>query len=64
MSIQPAPKTKRGANRQYNAVVREAYRRLSGGTKFGVDLSTLRTVWRDGYDKIVALRLMYASLPN
>jgi len=57
------PKSKRGAIRQYNAVIREAYRKLAGGTKFGVDLTTLKIVWPQGYDKIAELRMMYGTLP-
>lgn len=57
-------RTKRGAIRRYDAIIRQCYRDLAGGTQFGIDMPTLRITFPDRYAEIQALRAMFASLPD
>lgn len=56
-------KTKRGAIRRYNAIIRACYRDAKGGTEYGIDMPTLRVTWPDRYAEIVELRAAYKTLP-
>lgn len=56
-------RTKRGAIRRYNAIIRACYRELAGGTQYGIDWPTLRLALPDRYAEIESLRAAYAGLP-
>lgn len=57
-------RTKRGARRRYNAIIRQCFRDGQGGLLFGMDWPTLRMTWPDRYAEIQALRALYPSLPE
>lgn len=57
-----APKSKRGADRQYAAIYRRL-RQESGYQPFGFDWVTLRLTRPDEYAQLKALRAMYETLP-
>lgn len=57
-------KTKRGAIRRYNAIIRWCYRDLRGGTQYGVDWPTLCATFPDRAQEIRDLRERYPSLPE
>lgn len=57
-------KSKRGAFRRYNAIIRQCYRDLAGGTQYGIDMPTLRVTFPERYAEIVALRAVFSSLPE
>lgn len=59
-----AVRTKRGAVRRYNAIVRKCYRELRGGTQYGIDLPTLMIVMPVEANEIIQLKAMYSSLPD
>lgn len=56
-------KTKRGALRRYDAIIRQCYRDLAGGTQYGIDMPTLRITFPDRYAEIVELKANFAALP-
>jgi hypothetical protein len=58
------PKSKRGAVRKYNAIMRRARRELRGGLTFGLDWSTFRALYWEEAKLIVAMRDAYPSLPD
>jgi hypothetical protein len=58
------PKTKRGAMRQYNALINACRRELAGGLQFGMDWPTVRTTFPERYARIQALKSMYEGLPS
>lgn len=58
-----AVKSKRGAVRRYDAIIRQCYRDLVGGTQYGIDWPTLRITFPDRYAEIQALRAAFPSLP-
>jgi hypothetical protein len=58
-----AIKSKRGAIRRYDAIIRQCYRDLAGGTSFGIDMPTLRVTFPERYAEIMALKALFASLP-
>ena len=58
-----APKTKRGAVRQYDTIMRACRRDLAGGLSFGMDWPTLRITFPERYARIQELKAMYAGLP-
>jgi hypothetical protein len=57
-------RTKRGALRRYNAIIRQCYRDGAGGTQYGIDWPTLRVTWPDRYAELQALKAAFANLPN
>jgi hypothetical protein len=59
-----APKSKRGAVRQYDAIMRACRRDLAGGLSFGMDWPTLRATFPERYARIQELRAAYAGLPS
>jgi hypothetical protein len=61
---QPMPKSKRGAYRQYRALLRAYKRAFDGGGAFGWDWPTLRLNSPETYTKIEALRAVYTQLPE
>jgi hypothetical protein len=46
-----APKTRAGAERQYNAVIRAYKHAFDGGGMFGWDWRTFEINWQEGYAK-------------
>jgi hypothetical protein len=58
------PKSKRGAVRQYDAIIRACRRDLDGGGCFGMDWPTLRITFPERYARIQELRAMFAGLPS
>ena len=57
-------RTRRGAWRRYNAIIRQCYRDCAGGLTFGLDWPTLRIHWPDRYAELKALRWGYPFLPG
>jgi hypothetical protein len=57
------PKTKRGALRQYDAIMRACRRDLAGGLSFGMDWPTLRSTFPERYQRLKTLEEMYKDLP-
>lgn len=53
------PKSKRGANRQWIAIVREYKRRFEGW-----DWPTFRLNWPEAWQYVQELRAVYYSLPD
>ncbi|MBK4735981.1 hypothetical protein [Noviherbaspirillum pedocola] len=58
------PKSKRGAVRQYNALVTRFYRELDGGCTFGIDWPTARSFFPKECAHIDAMRSAFAALPD
>jgi hypothetical protein len=58
------PRSKRGANRQYSAILRAYKRAFDGGGAFEWDWPTLRSNWPEGYAKLQTLKSVYYTLPN
>jgi hypothetical protein len=58
------PKTKRGASRQFNAILNAYRRAFAGGGMFGFDWPTMRINAPDTYAKLHTLRELYPTLPN
>ena len=58
------PKSKRGARRQYDAIMRQCRRDLSGGLSYGMDWPTLRATFPDRYAHLQAMNAAYPTLPN
>ena len=56
-------RTKRGAIRRYNAIIRKYRRDFAGGGMFGFDLPTMRSNCPEAYAEIQALRDIYPKLP-
>ena len=57
-------KSKRGALRRYNAIIRAIYRDLRGGTSYGVDWPTIRVTFPERYAELQALHAVWSSLPE
>jgi hypothetical protein len=58
------PKSKLGAWRHRDAIIRACYRDLAGGTQYGIDMPTLRVTFPDRYAELVALQAAFANLPD
>lgn len=59
-----APKSKRGADRQYNAILNRYHDMFRGGGMYGWDWPTFRLNWPEGYTRCRELRAIYFSLPD
>jgi hypothetical protein len=59
-----AIKSKRGALRRYNAILRQCFADMAGGLQFGMDWPTLRITFPERYAEIQQLRALYATLPD
>lgn len=57
-------KSKRGARRRYDAIIRQCHRDLAGGTEYGIDWPTLRAVFPERYEEIMQLKAAWAGLPD
>ena len=58
------PKTKRGARRQYDAIIRRCQQELAGGLAFGLDWPTLMVTFPDRYAHLQAMNAAFAKLPD
>ena len=59
-----AIRTKRGALRRYNAILRQCFKGMAGGLQFGMDWPTLRITFPERYAEIAALRAAFKNLPE
>ena len=57
-------RTKRGALKRYNALLRQCFAEMRGGLEFGMDWPTLRITFPERYAEIKALRTIFAALPD
>jgi hypothetical protein len=57
-----APKTRAGAERQYDAVIRAYKRAFDGGGMFGWDWRTFEINWQEGYAKAQRLAQLANTL--
>lgn len=62
--MRPYPKTKRGARRQYDAIIRQCLRDATGGLGYGLDMPTLRATWPDRYLRLRWIQHNMAVLPD
>lgn len=58
------PRSKRGANLRYSAVLRAYKTAFAGGGAFGWDWPTLRLNWPDGFSYLQRLKAIYYRLPD
>jgi hypothetical protein len=58
------PKSKRGALRQYNALINACQRDFAGGLVYGMDWPTIRNTFPERYARIQELKAMYEGLPS
>jgi hypothetical protein len=58
------PKSKEGALRQIDALIRSYRREFAGGGAFGFDWPTLRLNSPERYERIRDLQRAYANLPS
>jgi hypothetical protein len=58
------PKSKRGAMRQCSALIRRAYRDMSGGLQFGLDWPTFAASYPAEAAHIRAMQEAFRSLPD
>ena len=58
------PRTKRGANRQANALVNMFHRKMAGGARFGIDWPTVRAWFPKEYGHIQSMKAVYKTLPD
>jgi hypothetical protein len=58
------PKSKRGAVRQYNAIMRAAHHALRGGLQYGMDWPTFRCKFPDEAAHVTAVKAAYPTLPD
>jgi hypothetical protein len=59
-----AIKTKQGAIRRYDAILRRCRRDMAGGLTFGMDWPTLRITFPDRYAELQDIRARFDSLPD
>ncbi|MDB4261360.1 hypothetical protein N9878_00695, partial [bacterium] len=57
-------KSRRGAVKRYNALVNKAYRELSGGTQYGIDMPTLAIVLPEIHSELKHIKSIWAGLPE
>jgi len=61
---QRAPRTKRGAQRQYNAILRAYKIAFAGGGTFGWDSRTFHANWPEAWEKVDELIHLSQVLPE
>lgn len=59
-----APRTKQGAERQAQALIRKWRRNLAGGLSFGLDWPTVAAAFPDDYARFQELKALYKTLPG
>ena len=57
-------RTKRGALRRYNAILRQCFKDMAGGLQFGLDWPTLRITRPEIYAHLKSMSAAYNDLPN
>jgi hypothetical protein len=57
-------KSKRGALKRRDAIVRELYRRFEGGTAYGIDMPTIRVCFPELHGELMDLARMLPTLPD
>jgi hypothetical protein len=57
-------RSKRGAWRRRNSIVRACYQDARGGTQYGIDWPTLVVTWPDRASELRALKAMFGALPD
>lgn len=57
-------RTKRGAIRRRDAIIRRIYHKLRGGTQYGVDIPTIRMCCPEEYAELQALSAAFKQLPE
>jgi hypothetical protein len=62
--IYAMPKSKRGATRQWNAILRAYRRGFAGGGAFGFDWPTMRLNSPNAYAHLMTLARLFDQLPE
>ena len=57
-------KSKRGALKRRDAIVRELYRRFEGGAAYGIDMPTIRVCFPDLHAELMDLARALPTLPD
>jgi hypothetical protein len=57
------PRSKRGAHRQYDSIMRQCRRDMAGGLAYGLDWPTLRATFPERYAHLQAMNAAYSNLP-
>ena len=57
-------KSKRGALKRRDAIVREMYRRCEGGTTYGLDMPTIRVCFPELYGELMDLARALPTLAD
>lgn len=58
------PRTKRGAVRQYDAIMRAARNGMAGGLTFGMDWRTFKITFPKAAAHVAAMRAAFPTLPE
>ncbi len=58
------PKSKEGAQRQFDAIVRSYRRDFAGGGSFGFDWPTFRLNSPERYEQVMRLQALWPALPS
>jgi hypothetical protein len=58
------PKSKRGASRLIDALIRAYRRKFSGGGQFGFDWPTMRLNDPETYGRLMEIKAVYDRLPD
>jgi hypothetical protein len=58
------PKSKRGAARQYNAIMNRVHAQLRGGLQYGLDWPTFRVLYPAEAAHVIAIKAAYPKLPD
>lgn len=61
---QPLPKSRVGADRQYQAILRYYRWTQRGGLAFGMDTRTLAINWPEGFARLKVLEQLAPTLPE
>lgn len=57
-------KSKRGAVKRRDQIVRQCYRDMAGGTQYGIDMPTIRATWPERFEELQALQTLFPTLPD
>jgi hypothetical protein len=57
-------RSKRGAIRRYNAIIKQCYKDAKGGLAYGLDWPTLYATWPDRAKEIIEIEAQLRSLPD
>jgi hypothetical protein len=64
MSALKMPRTKRGARRQYDAIIRAYQKAYAGGAMFGMDWPTFRINQPAQHAHVIAMQKAFPTLPE